>query len=228
MTTEQPTNEVYAETREALISLVRGLTPEQAATIVPACPAWSVKDVVSHVCGLVAGLVAGVREGLGTDEATAEQVASRATMSGAEVCDEWAGYAPALDALLLELPPIAPVITGDLIVHVHDIHEALGLTADPDSAATIIGAHRYVPLVQERAADRIDTALSIELADGSTWPAPNPDAAAQLTLRASPFDFLRSVTGRRPRSFVEGLDWTGDAAALLDEAWTTYGDFPPR
>ena len=226
MTNETATNEVYAQTREAMISLVRGLSSEQASTMVPGSPAWSVKDVVSHVCGLVAGLVAGVREGLGTDEATAEQVATRAAMSAEEVCDEWAGYAEAFDALLVELPPVGPVITGDLIVHLHDVQEALGQEPSADLPATVVGAHRYVSLVQGRAADQIDTALTIELGDGSTWPPPNPDAVAQVTLRATPFDFLRSVTGRRPRSFVEALDWTGDPSQLLDQAWTTYGEFP--
>ena len=40
-------------------SLLQGATDEQAATIVPTCPDWSVKDLVSHVTGICVDLSSG-------------------------------------------------------------------------------------------------------------------------------------------------------------------------
>ena len=217
-------NEIYARTRDDFIEQIRGLAPEQAATAVPLCPGWTVKDVVAHVCGIVADVLEGRLEGLGTDEWTARQVDTRAEMTAVEVCDEWASYGPGLDELLTANPAVGPRLIGDLIVHVHDAHAALELPVDTDSEATVVGAHRYVPDVQERVAERLGIALTVELSDGSTWPPPNPEATQQLSLRTTPYDFLRSVTARRNRAEVEALGWTGDPTSVLDRAWTSYGE----
>jgi hypothetical protein len=44
----------------------------------------------------------------------------------------------------------------------------------------------------------------------------------RITLRATAYDFLRSVSGRRSRRQVETLDWSADPGPLLD-TFSPYG-----
>ena len=50
----------YRTARLRAAAWARGLTPEQAATPVPALPGWSVKDTFAHLAGLAADVVAGL------------------------------------------------------------------------------------------------------------------------------------------------------------------------
>ena len=173
------------------------------------------------LCGIVADLLAGRVDGLGTDEWTARQVAGRADVPIGEICDEWLSLADQLRSALTAEPFLGTRLTGDLIVHIHDIEEALGRPSDPNSEATIAGAHRYVPPLQERVHEQLGIGIDIELTDGTSWPAPG--AYKRVSLRATPYDFLRSVTGRRSRADVEALGWTGDPTEILDTSFTSYG-----
>jgi hypothetical protein len=47
---------LYRRTRRELMDLVRSLSDEQRGRPVPATPAWSIHDVVSHLVGITADL----------------------------------------------------------------------------------------------------------------------------------------------------------------------------
>jgi hypothetical protein len=205
---------VYPELRDRVIALARSLGPEALARTVPLTDEWTVADVIAHVCGLNADVVAGGREGLGSDERTAAQVSSRAGMTIAEVCDEWLGYDRAMQLILAEIPLMEERLAADLVIHLHDVQHALGLPIDEADAATISAAHVYAMRSPDRWAGSADVDVVVELTDG--YRAGVDDGNADITLRASPYDFLRSVAGRRSRSQVEALDWSGDAGAVLD------------
>ncbi|MGY9083532.1 MAG: hypothetical protein ACKVK3_13070 [Acidimicrobiales bacterium] len=215
--------DLYADTRTTCIALFRSLSAEQSVTVVPLNPEWRVVDVAAHVCGIVDDVLHGNVAGLGSDAWTEAQVAKRAGMSLSEVCDEWEGYAERVDAITADTPYFGVRITGDLVLHLQDVQHALGFDIDGGDLATRLGAHRYVPSLQERATEQIKLGVAVELTDGKTYPA--PDSASEIiALRCTSYDFLRSVTGRRSRRQVEALDWDGDSTALLNSAWNTYGD----
>lgn len=190
--------------------------------MIPSCPQWSAKDVVAHVAGLVADLLAGVQPPLGTDEMTARQVSERANKSHLEICDEWQDNGPGIAEFMAERELYALGLTADLAVHVHDLAEALDGVSKPPAEATLAACRRYVPLLQERVAERLDTALTVTL-DGQDW-APAA-GSTPLTLAATPTDFLRTVTGRRTRAQAEALGWGGDATTVLDGALLQYGPY---
>ncbi|HET7246492.1 MAG TPA: maleylpyruvate isomerase N-terminal domain-containing protein [Streptosporangiaceae bacterium] len=50
---------MYRETRERLAGLVAGLDEAQLGTPVPACPGWSVADVVGHLAAIPEDALAG-------------------------------------------------------------------------------------------------------------------------------------------------------------------------
>jgi len=220
MSTKDP-GALYADTRQRCQAVFRGATEEQAAATVPLTPEWTVTDVAAHVCGINADVVNGRVEGLGTEAWTAHQVDERKGRSIGEICDEWVGYADRIAAMVADQPFLGVRVTGDLIVHLQDVQHALDLEVDRSDAATAVAAARYVPHLQERVRERLGIGISVALIDGEDYPI----EGAALGLRATPYDFLRSVTGRRSLRQVESLDWSGDPTALFDQAWNAYGPF---
>jgi len=213
---------VYAQARSALVAQVRRLPVEATQAPVPTCPGWSVKDVISHVAGLVADLLDGAQPPLGTDEMTARQVVERAHLDLTEVCDEWVANRAAFADFLAANARYGLGLAADLAVHAHDIAAAVDSVDQPSDEATRSACHRYVPLLQERVAERVDTALTVTV-DDLVW---EPTAGATaLSLTTAPTDFLLGVTGRRTRRNVEQLNWNGDPRAVLDTAFTQYGPF---
>ena len=56
---------LYAATRQRVSTAVRNLRPSDLNRQVPACPEWTVHNLVSHLAGVAGGAVDG-RTGLGT------------------------------------------------------------------------------------------------------------------------------------------------------------------
>ena len=217
----------YAALRDHFIGLVRPLDEAQLCTRVPMCPAWSVKDVAAHVCGLNSDLTGGMTEGLGSDQRTAHHVSLRSSAEVGEVCDEWLGYDSEMSAICERTPLWAIRLAADLTVHLHDVQHALGLPIDRNDRFTAVAAHQYADVFQQRVRDILGLGVTIELTDGTRRVANPALPGSGVTLRATPFDFLRSFTGRRSRLQVESLDWTGDPTRILGEAWSPYGTFQP-
>jgi hypothetical protein len=217
----------YSALRDHFIGMVRPLDESQLGTIVPMCPAWTVKDVAAHVCGLNDDLTSGITEGLGSDQRTAHHVGLRSTTTISEICDEWLGYDSEMSAICEETPLWATRLAADLTVHLHDVQHALGRPIDRNDGFTADAAHRYAVVFQERVRDILGLGVTVELTDGMRRVADPALPPSGVTLRATPFDFLRSFTGRRSRAQVESLDWTGDPTRILDAAWSPYGPFQP-
>lgn len=213
----------YAALRDEFIELIRSLDDERLTTRVPLCPSWTVLDVTRHVCGLNADLVAGVCGPLGSDESTARQVAARAAASASEVCDEWLRYGSGMQAVCTAEPLWATRLGADLLVHFHDIRHALGLAIRRDDDATIGAAHRYVDVFQQRVGEIVGVGVAVELTDGFRRPADPSLPDSGVMLRATPYDFLRSYTGRRSRRQVDELGWYGDPSTIIEQAWSPYG-----
>ena len=216
----------YADSRDRCIRLLRSLDAEQAATRVPFSPEWTVADVASHLCGLNAEVASGRLVGLGTDERTAHQVGARRGRSLDEICDEWLSHEDVMQVAIAAAPFFGTRLAADLIVHLHDIRHALGLAIDRDDEATASAAHCYALNLEQRVRERLGTGIEVALSDGTRFSASGNAVGAPVSLRATPYDFLRSVTGRRSRRQIETLDWVGDPTEILDQAWSSYGALP--
>lgn len=219
MTANDP-HDLYATGRADLIRQLRSLTAEQSDTVVAACPDWTVKDVAAHLSGLVAETLADVPPPRGSAEATARQVKNRANHTLTEICDEWETNGPAFAEYASSDTDFTIALLADLTVHTHDVAEALNLPIDEDSPGLIAAAERYVERLQQRAAEQLDIALTIELTGVGRRAA--SAGVTPLTLTASPFDFLRSVTGRRTQAEVRTLQWTGDPTELIGTSFYQY------
>ncbi|HUF33346.1 MAG TPA: maleylpyruvate isomerase family mycothiol-dependent enzyme [Acidimicrobiales bacterium] len=210
----------YEGCRRRMTELVEGLDDDGAAQRVPACPDWTVHDLLAHVTGVVDDALAGRLEGAGSDKWTAVQVEARRGRPLAEVVAEWAAAAPAFEAVLDDLGMSGRQAVFDCVLHEHDLRGALGRPGGRDSDAVAIGLTFAGPAITGAAkAQGID--LRVEADGAGAWGAEEADAV----LRGAPFEVLRATTGRRSAEQVRAMDWQGDVESALPAF--TYGPFRP-
>jgi uncharacterized protein (TIGR03083 family) len=141
----------YADARQRFRELLAGLDAAALAVRVPACPAWTVHDVLAHVTGVAADAASGtyfpgaadawndIRLAAARDEWTARQVRSRRNRPVDALVAEWACSAATLEPMLAgTVPPppgspawLLPAPVANLAVHLHDVRGALRLPRGP-------------------------------------------------------------------------------------------------
>src|SRR4051794_24878191 len=134
---------LYEDTRQRVVDLVRETTLLDffaAATPLPACPGWRVRDVIAHLSGLATDIASGNLDGAATDAWTAAQVDARRDLSLDDLLAESDDVGPRLAALLDDFPGrYGAQIVADITVHEHDIRGALRRPGARDSAAVAHG-----------------------------------------------------------------------------------------
>lgn len=124
--------EMYDRSRQRLTELVSAL-PDAKAVPVPACPAWTVHDLVGHLVYVAEQVVAGTLTGPPSDEETAAQIGRWSESSTSDVLAAWDRAAPGLEQML-ETRPIWPAVM-DVFSHEQDARGATGRPGfrdDPD------------------------------------------------------------------------------------------------
>ncbi len=123
----------YQDLRSRCTDLARSLTDEQANALTECCPAWSVKDTLAHLAGITTDILNGNTADAATEAWADVQVADRATMSVAEICDEWDGNAQPIDDIIRAMgDQMMPQFYIDAWTHEWDIRQATGIGATPD------------------------------------------------------------------------------------------------
>ena len=203
----------YRETRERLSDFVLGLDDAATRAGVPACPGWSVQDVVSHLVGIVADLQDGRLEGVGTDEWTMAQVTSRRAGTIADVVEEWTRRAPELEAQVAGWPPaVASQLAADAAMHELDVRSAVGDRGARDTDGVAVAFDYYGRKLADRITEAGLPALTVDLGTGTVT---FGDGAAGATLHAPRFEVLRAMGGRRSASQLLDYSWDGDAAPYV-------------
>jgi len=212
----------YAEGRHRLTELVADLDDAGATAPVPACPAWSIHEVIAHLTGVCTDVLAGRIEGVGTDPWTDAQVTARREATLADVLAEWNEVAPAVEAMSGAFGRAGHQWVGDQAIHEHDVRGALGRPGARDSETVHIGLTFMVPSFLDAVAALGLPPLEVQVAE-RTWRSADGEPAARLDLE--PFDALRSLCGRRSTDQLRALPWTGNPEPYL-EAFT-WGPFTP-
>jgi uncharacterized protein (TIGR03083 family) len=210
---EQP-SAVYANGQARIKAFVEALDRGQLDTKVPACPEWTVKELVAHVTGVASDSLAANIEELGKPGWTQAQVDARKDKPLSEILDEWDSITqqvgPALDALH---PTISSALIGDLITHEHDLRGALGNNEARDDDGVVISASFYARNFGKRLKDAGLPTVTVEGGENQ-WVAGREEPIGSV--RAPLFDMLRGLTGRRTTDEVKGFDWSIDAAPYLE------------
>jgi uncharacterized protein (TIGR03083 family) len=205
--------EEYRRVRLRITGLTRDLEPEELRCPVPACPGWSVHDVVAHVSGAAADVVNGNMENAPRSEWTAVHVALGAGRSIAELLQGWDLVAETLEAMLAADPERFTFFISDIICHEIDIRSALGRDPQPPSETLRWAAANFVRVMARKVTAAGLPALGISCGD-MEWVAGDGEQGARLEA-PSVFELTRAMTGRRSVEQVRAWSWEGDADSYL-------------
>jgi uncharacterized protein (TIGR03083 family) len=180
-----------------------------AAVRVPACPEWSVKDVLAHVTGVCADILAGRLDGVATQVWTQRQVDERRSKTVSEIVAEWNEAAPQVEAICSNFGGAEVQWLMDTITHEHDIRGALSKPGARDDEAIALGLDWLTKNIGgEITAMRVETTEGDEHVMGAGEP--------QATVRGPRFEMLRALTGRRSKEQIAAFDWKGDFSCHLE------------
>ena len=200
----------YRTARLRITGLVLSLDDDELTRAVPACPGWTVHDVVSHITGVADDALNGRMDGVATDPWTAAQVERGRGVATADLLERWTEQAAVFESF-----PLPPQAVIDLTTHEQDIRGAV----DQPGARDTDEVQFAFELVAQRAVEVVP-GLRVE-ADGVAY---GPEDATS-TLRGDRFDLYRALMGRRSAAQLRALDWGGEPLAAL-EAVAVFGPAP--
>jgi uncharacterized protein (TIGR03083 family) len=230
----------YADTHASMVKLTADLDDAALAAIVPACPAWSVKDLIAHVTSVAAALATGsfppdLNPATFWDPDTAvrreafveEGLAMRRNRSIGKLLDEWETAAGQLEAMMRgerpwpeEAPPLPEwIVVTDLAVHHHDLRGAIGAPGERDSLATGLSLRSYVEGMRFASAVAKRPTFRIEAGERG-WTIGDGEPVATVT--ADPFELARAASGRRNPDQIRAFGWRGDPEPFI-ECFYPYG-----
>jgi len=180
-----PTEQVcasYDDLRARITGLMQSISTEQAQTVVPHCPQWTVKDCLAHMIGVPEDVINGQMDGVTTDAWTDRQVQRHAQDSVDDLLTTWSTIAPTFASILPRIPqPVLSQFMFDQTNHEHDIRAALNLPGGRDSSAVAVAEG----FLRDSLSRNSDIAIA-QLADH----------------KLPSFEFLRSLSGRRSLSQI--------------------------
>ncbi len=204
---------LYREQRRALLALVHSMTTEELGTVVPATPAWTVHDVVSHLVGITADLNALRFDVADADAWTARQVEERRTATVAELDAEWEAEAGRFEEGLRLLGyELGSHYVGDLLQHSQDVREAVGGDRIGDDLALVVALDFYVDHFSQALTGDDVGAVVVRVGE-EAWTAGAGEVVATVT--GGRFGLFRAFGGRRTEAEVRALAWTGDVDRVL-------------
>lgn len=190
--------DAYDRTRARMIAVVRAADPGGLAATVPACPDWTVSDLVAHCVSMPAAIGAGDLPTGSIDDWLRGLIEARRGLPIDETIDEWLAVDDAI-ASMLDGP--GAVLFGDLAVHEHDLRSALHA---PDHDA--LEVQFVLPRTLAAFATPLrDAALGsiVVRHEGEEWR--SHDAEPGLILEVSPWEAVRIVNSRRTAEELRAL-----------------------
>lgn len=185
----------YRELRTRVIDLLRSLTDEESQTIVPACPAWNVLELASHLVGVPEDILAGRMKGVTTEAWTQSQVDRHRGASAADLADRLSSTIQSFDSVLPHIPsPINSQMVMDAVTHEFDLRVAIGRPGGRDSSAVKVALGWLFDRAEARDPHIV------------TWIRES---------RSSDYELLRSLTGRRTLEQIAAIGLDASAIAAL-------------
>ncbi|MFL6143010.1 MAG: maleylpyruvate isomerase family mycothiol-dependent enzyme [Labedaea sp.] len=228
--TRVATQDAYRQVRRNVVDLI-GQYPDSADVVVPACPEWTVLDLVEHLAGtldLVLRRMNGAAPVLtrpvnsGPPRDTPETIPTGFTTL-AELAGYWTASNDTLDRrIAAEGEPPIERLAMDAFIHEVDIRYALGVEVPPAHPAYPV-VFDVVPLGFSWSVDNLGLPALRLRTPGGSWVAGTGEPAG--TVSGNRLDLLRSLVGRRSPEQIAALSWTSDPAPWLPAF--TWGPFHP-
>jgi uncharacterized protein (TIGR03083 family) len=209
----------FVDTQERLMELCKSLNRTDFDRRVPACPDWTVRDLVAHLVGVAADVAAGNIRYAGSPQWTAAQIATRRDGSADELLEEWRALAPALAEGIDHVhPAMAGAFVGDIVTHEQDLRAAVGRPGGRESLGAAIALDSYARFFGRRIKDNELAGLELRAGQDS-WQLGTDEPAGRVV--SGRFEMLRGLTGRRTRKEIRGFEWTTDPEPYLP-VFSTY------
>jgi hypothetical protein len=174
--------DAYSELRIRVADLIRSITSDQALTIVPHCPQWTVKDCLAHMVGVPEDVINGQMDGVATDDWTDRQVQRHKQDSVSDLLKTWEANAAVFGNILPKIPqPVLSQFMFDQTTHEHDIRAALSKPGARDSMAVAVAEG----FLRDSLSRNSDAAI-----------------ASMANREIKGFEFLRSLSGRRSKAQI--------------------------
>ena len=199
----------YHATRQRIAELVRPLDEKALATTVPACPDWSVHDLLAHVVGIPEALSQGDMPGADIQGWLDGLVEARRERPVDELLERWETCAPTASAIV---DASGGQLFADVISHEHDLRAAI----DQPGARGLPEVRAAVQVLLDLLAPDITKAglgaLVID-SDGVRWA--SHVSKPGCTLHVDPWEATRVLMSRRTAEEVRALPATGDVGPYL-------------
>ena len=202
-----PLSDNYRQGRDRLLDLGRGLSAIQAATTTTACPAWTIKDIYSHLAGISTDILAGNTSEAATEAWADGHVADRLDRALPDVLDEWHKSGSEVSKVMESVGEAFPLeLFVDQWTHEWDVRAALG-----PSAAAVPDNTVFDHFLDDFAANIGRDALAAGLdrlsldVGGRRYELGEGDEVGELCL--STFEFARISMGRRSKVQLAELEW---------------------
>jgi len=196
----------YEATRRRIAELVAGVDP---SIDVPACPGWSLHDVVAHLTGVAEAVATGSRPGDDRQAWLEDLRTARRDVSVPDLLGRWEAAGPGVGAVIDD---DGHGLFVDVVTHEHDLRAAVGAAGargapevravvqlQLESLGSLLKEHRLGALV-------ID-------AGPVTWT--SHFARSGCTLRADPWETSRLLASRRTPEEIRACVVAGDVTPYL-------------
>ncbi|MGI9667538.1 MAG: maleylpyruvate isomerase family mycothiol-dependent enzyme [Acidimicrobiia bacterium] len=228
--------ESYQRGVERVIEFMGGRDTD---VVVPACPDWTALDVLRHLAGDADDVVSLNVDSIASDEWTQAHIDARADLDFDGVVADWRsnagdaaasldnieslGFPPVIDSAFGKVPPsvLPATLIADLLHHEFDLRNAYGDPYGRDLMEIHFAAAGHVKALRSSfAANDLDT-IRIESSDsGMGWDIGRDVPVA--TLRATSFQLMRAIGGRRTKAEMRAMGWDGDPEPYLDSMVLTH------
>lgn len=209
----------WTQAQHRVIELVEGIDPGVADTVVPACPDWTVRQLLSHMIGLDADVIAGDEPDDHNATWTQKQVDARADHDVAALVEEWRSLTPPLQDWMAT-NGTRPL--GDVVIHEQDLRGALSAPGARETDALAALRDRMAAGFAQAVTG---AGLPAALLTSPSWSFTAGDGAAVVTVEASEFDLTRALMSRRSADQLRSWTTTGDIEPYL-ECFAGLGTLP--
>ncbi|SDJ97221.1 TIGR03083 family protein [Actinopolyspora mzabensis] len=214
-TQEHDNETLYREVRRNISQLVRSF-PEACDRVVPSCPDWTVRDLISHlvdICGLVIERISG----------DTPHLASKDTDDITRLMGIWESVGTQVENMMRDDHGNSALMVMDAFTHELDLHHALGTSPREDHPAFFRSFEVLVSGVSESVAEHELPAVIVQL-ERREWKLGNGEP--RNTVTGGHYDLYRSFAGRRSNRQINALSWGSDPVSWLP-AFTWKAFSPP-
>jgi uncharacterized protein (TIGR03083 family) len=211
----------WTNTQRRVVELVESLNEDETQRAVPACPDWTVTQLLAHMVGLNADVLAGDEPDDHNSTWTQRQVDHRAGREPADLVAEWLALTQPMQDWMREHGS-RPL--NDAVIHEQDMRGAVDRPGGRDTDGLVAVRE----LMAERFATRVRAAhlAPVELRS-PVWIFSTGDGDPGLELFAPEFDLTRALMTRRTADQLRQWSTAGTIDPYLP-VFASLGPLPDR